>query len=419
MHITRLSTAVIEANYDWVLVRLDTSNGLSGIGEAYMGPGVTAILRELATLVVGMDATRPDILVRRLRAHTIFASPGVVWHAISGIETACYDLLGKHTGLPVADLLGGMVRHHVPLYADCHAGEALESLSPLLLPRQPFWMRNSLPPADPSHASLSEITSIKHHGWDKTEAALPSVDAYQTRAAEMVARGFRTLKFDADIPTPFASDEYNRSLSREEIEYVVERMAAVRRAIGPNIALAVDCHWNYNVADACRLIQALDPLDLLWVEDPIPPDAITALAQVQQSTNTPIATGENHFLLADFLALIRYGQVRILCPDAQKIGLQHTRDVGKLAEFHALPVALHNISGPVGLMAAAHTAASIPNCLVLEWHGASVPFYEDLLLGGPLIADGSIAIRPLPGLGIQLNEAVAEKYRKPGEPFFE
>lgn len=419
MKITKLSTAVIEANYDWVLVRLDAGNGLCGIGEAYMGPGVTAILRELATLVVGMDATRPDVLVRRLRAHTIFASPGVVWHAITGIETACLDLLGKHLGLPVADLLGGACRSRVPLYADCHAGDALESLSPLLLPRQPSWMRKAAGDAATGEGSLSESTSLKHHGWDKAEGALPNVEDYRRRAIEMVERGFRTLKFDADIPTPYPSDEYNRSLSRAEIDYVVERLAAVRAAIGPHIALAVDFHWNYNVADACRLIQAMEPLDLLWVEDPIPPDAIAALGQVQQSTKTPIATGENHFLMADFLALLRDGQVRILCPDAQKIGLSHTRDVGRLADFHATALALHNICGPVGLMAAAHTAAAIPNCLVLEWHGASVPFYEDLLADGPLIENGDIAIRARPGLGITLNEAVAEKYRKPGEPFFE
>ncbi len=418
MKITRLSTAVIEANYDWVLVRLDAANGLSGIGEAYMGPGVTAILRELASLVVGMDATRPDVLVRRLRAHTIFASPGVVWHAIAGIETACYDLLGKHLGLPVADLLGGMCRQKVPVYVDCHAGDALESLSPLLLPRQPSWMRESNERSHTLGSSLSEITSLKHHGWDRTGNELPTVDDYRRRAVEMVQRGFRTLKFDADIPTPHPSDEYNRSLSLAEIHYVVERLSAVREAIGPQIALAVDCHWNYNVADACRLIQALEPLELLWVEDPIPPDAIAALAQVQATTSTPVATGENHFLLADFLALIRDGKVRILCPDAQKIGLQHTRDVARLAEVHAVPVALHNISGPVGLMAAAHTASSIPNCLVLEWHGASVPFYDHLLADGPLIEDGDIAIPPLPGLGIRLNEEVIAKYAKSGEPFF-
>lgn len=418
MKITRLSTAVIEANYDWVLVRLDATGGQFGIGEAYMGPGVTAIMRELASLVEGMDGTRPDVMVRRLRAHTIFASPGVVWHAIAGIETACYDLLGKQLGLPVADLLGGMCRERVPVYVDCHAGDALESLSPLLLPRRPFWMEGT-EPEGLAEASRSESTSLKHHGWDRGDHVLPTVEDYRQRAVQMVERGFRTLKFDADVPTPFPTDEYNRSLTAAEIDYVVERIAAVRQAIGPHIALAVDCHWNYNVADAIRLVQALEPLNLLWVEDPIPPDAIRALAQVQAMTHTPIATGENHFLLADFQALLQEGKVRILCPDAQKIGLQQARDVAKLAEFQAAPVALHNICGPVGLMAAAHVAAATPNCLLLEWHGASVPFYEELLADGPLIHDGDVPIRPRPGLGIALNETVAEKYRKPGEPFFE
>ena len=417
MRITRLTTAVIEANYDWVLVRLDAPNGLYGLGEAYMGPGVTAILRELAALVVGMDATRPDLLVRRLRAHTVHASPGVVWHAIAGIETACLDLLGKSLGRSVADLLGGAYRSTVPVYADCHAGEALDSMTALLLPRQPSWAPGE--GAGRSGMSASELSSIKHHGWDKRDETLPSIAEYQSRAAEMVDRGFRTLKFDADIPTPLATDEYNRSLTRAEIEYVVERLTAVREAIGPHVALAVDCHWNYNVSDACLLVRALDSLHLLWVEDPIPPDAIAALAQVQQCSVASIATGENHYLMNDFLSLIREGQVRLLAPDVQKIGPTQTRDLGRLADSHAVALALHNISSPVGFMAAAQTAAAIPNCLIIEWHGASVPFFDDLLQDHPLITNGEVRLPSAPGLGITLDLRVAERYRKPNEPFFE
>ena len=352
LKIARLTTAVIEANYDWTLVRLDAEDGQYGLGEAYLGPGLAAILREMASLVVGMDAAKPEVLVRRLRAHSIHAAPGVVWHAIAGIETACFDLLGKHLGRPVCDLLGGAFRNSVPVYADCHAGEALDSLTALLQPRQPAWAA--------SQPGAAASTSLKHHGWDKSDDSLPTLDDYRNRAAEMVSRGFRTLKFDADIPTPFPSDEYDRSLSRAEIEYVVERLSAVREAIGPNVALAVDCHWNYNVADARKLIRALEPLDLLWVEDPIPPESIEQLADLQSATTTAIATGENHYLTADFTALIRQGRIRILAPDVQKIGLLHTKEIGRLADTHAASIAAHNISSPIGFMAAAHVAAAIP-----------------------------------------------------------
>jgi len=410
MNITRLTTAVIEANYDWVLVRLDGDGGLFGLGEAYMGPGVASILREMAPLVLGMPVTQPDVLVRRLRAHTIHAAPGVVWHAIAGIETACLDLLGKYTQRPVCDLLGGAYRRVVRVYVDCHAGDALDSLSALLQPRQPAWLSGSPGDAAP--------TSLKHHGWDTRERVLPAPEDYRKRAREMVDRGFQMLKFDADIPTPFPTDEYDRSLTRAEIEYVVARLSAVRETIGPHVGLAVDCHWNYNVADARRLMRALVPLDLLWVEDPIPPESIEALADLQLPESAPIATGENHYLPGDFAALMERGRVRILAPDVQKVGMLQTCDIGRMADAKAASIAIHNISSPIGFMAAAHAAAAIPNFLALEWHGASVPFFDDLVREGAVIQSGVVRIPDRPGLGVTLNESAAAPLLRPGEPFF-
>ncbi len=411
MKITRLSTAVIEANYDWVLVRLDAAGGLFGIGEAYMGPGLTAILREMAPLVCGMSAEDPELIVRRLRACVIHAGPGVAWHAIAGIETACLDLLGKALKLPVAKLLGGRYRDSVRVYADCHAGDALDSLSPMLQPRQLHWLGG----APAAEAAIS----LKHHGWDKHESTLPPVSAYSERAGQMAARGFTALKFDADIPTPYPTDEYDRSLSRREIEFVVERLSAVRSAIGSAVDLAVDCHWNYNTGDAAKLIKALEPLDLLWVEDPIPPESIADMAALQAGTALTLATGENHYQPIDFRRLLGEGGLRILAPDVQKVGLFAAKEIGRMADTHAAALALHNISSPVGFAAAAHAAAAIPNCLTLEWHGASVPFFNELLCDGPYIENGRIQVGDRPGLGIELNLDVANKYRKLSEPFFE
>jgi L-alanine-DL-glutamate epimerase-like enolase superfamily enzyme len=412
MRIVKLTTAVVEANYDWTLVRLETEDGLRGLGEAYLGPGVAAILREMASLVTGMDASQPEVVVRRLRAHTVHASPGVVWHAIAAVETACWDLLGQKRGCRMADLLGGAFREEVPVYADCHAGEALDSLTALLQPRKLWWMG---PGGDGSTAD----TSLKHHGWDKSDAALPGVDDYARRGREMVARGFRMLKFDADIPTPFPSDEYNRGLTRAEIDYVVERIAAVRAAVGPEVGLAVDCHWNYNVADARKLMRALDGLDLLWVEDPLPPESIDALADLAGVGGAPVATGENHYQMADFEALLQRGRVRVLAPDVQKVGPLQTREVARLADRHGATVAAHNIASPIGFLAAAHTAAAIPNFLALEWHGASVPFFDQLSREGAPIRGGVVRLPDRAGLGVTLNEDVARKHAKPGEGFFE
>ncbi len=408
MKITRLSWAVIEANYDWTLVRLDAEGGLSGLGEAYMGPGLTAILRELRPLVVGANVFQIEQIVRRLRGCTVHASPGVCYHAIAGIEAALWDLLGKTTGQPIWKLLGGYFRDRVRVYADCHAGDALDSMSSVLQSRKPSWSGEPV--------SASDV-SLKHHGWDPSETDFPGPDKYQARASEMAARGFTALKFDADIPTPYPTDNYNRSLRREEIDFVYERLKAVREAIGPRVDLAVDCHWNYTTADAIKLGRALGSLDLLWLEDPIPPENVRQLRAVQAGVPMPVATGENHYLLTDFLRLIEDGEVRVLAPDIQKIGALDAKALARTTDAMATSLAIHNISSPIGTLFSAHLCATVPNFLALEWHGASVPFWDDLFFE-PMIVKGEIHLLDRPGLGLTLNEDVAYRYRKPGEEFF-
>jgi len=407
MRITRLSWAVIEANYDWTLVRVDAAGGLFGLGEAYMGPGLTAVLDELRPLVLGSDASQIEEIVRRLRGCTVHASPGVCFHAIAGIEAALWDLLGKALRQPIWKLLGGRFRDRVRVYADCHAGDALDSLSPVLQSRRPSWS---------GQAGLAADVSLKHHGWNPAETGFPDPAHYRARASEMAGRGFTALKFDADIPTPHPTDPYNRSLSRPEIGFVLDRLRGVRDAIGPDVDFAVDCHWNYSAADAIRLGHALAGLDLLWLEDPVPPESLAQLRCVQAALPMPVATGENHYLLSDFLRLIDEGNVRVLAPDPQKIGALDLKAVARIADARAVSLAVHNISGPIGTMFSAHLCATIPNFLALEWHGAGVPFFDRL--AGPTIEAGFIPLPDSPGLGLSLDEDVARRYAKPGEEFF-
>ncbi|HYZ86713.1 MAG TPA: hypothetical protein VE621_20025, partial [Bryobacteraceae bacterium] len=217
MKITRLTSAVIEANYDWTIVRVDVEGGEYGLGECYMGPGLTAILRELAPLIVGQDPWQYEAIVRRLYSCVVHAAPGVAWHAIAGIETALLDLLGQITKRPVYELLGGKCRQSVRIYADCHAGDALDSLSPVLQPRRPSWIEHA-----EAVAASTSYASMKHHGWDPAQREFSTTADYRKQAETMLARGFTAFKFDADIPTPYPTDEYNRALSAPEIEYVRE-----------------------------------------------------------------------------------------------------------------------------------------------------------------------------------------------------
>ena len=198
MKITNISTAVMESNFDWTLIKIETDEGITGYGESFLGPGVTASIREFATILVGEDPTSFDRVLRRLKGSCIYASPGVMYHVMAGIETALLDLVGKKFGLPVWQLLGGKYRDSVRIYADCHAGDALESITCMLVPRTPHWMR-----AEGETSQHKSVVSLKHHGWDASkqdEQLTP--ESYAVRAKEMVARGFTMLKFDVDVPTP-------------------------------------------------------------------------------------------------------------------------------------------------------------------------------------------------------------------------
>ncbi len=406
---------MIESNFDWTIVKIETDENITGYGESFLGPGLTSIIREFASILVGEDPCSFDKLLRRMRSSCLYASPGLVWHAIGGIETALLDAIGKRHKMPVWQLLGGKYRERVPIYADCHAGDALESITPLLVPRTPQWLRED---GGETHKG---VVSLKHHGWDASQKEHLTPDAYAARAQQMAAHGFRMLKFDVDVPTPYETDEYNRDLSPVEIDYAAALVRAVRDAVGIEVGLAIDCHWNYSVDAAIGLGRALEPARLLWLEDPVPPDNIRAVGEVQRNTHTTIATGENHYWRLDFERLITEAGLRVLAPDVQKLGICEGKKLADLADLHYVNLTWHNISGPVGTMAGVHLAAAIPNLLALEWHAASVPFFDELIKNsdGPLIRDGRIRVPDVPGLGIDLDEDVAHRYRKPGEPFFE
>jgi L-alanine-DL-glutamate epimerase-like enolase superfamily enzyme len=404
----------MESNFDWTIVKVETDDQITGYGEAFLGPGLTAVIREFGEILQGEDPTSIDRVLRRMRASCVHASPGLVFHAISGIETALLDAIGKRYKLPIWQILGGKYRDHVRMYADCHAGEALESITPLLVPRDPQWMRAA------GDAERRSLVSLKHHGWDASGGDRLTPEAYGRRAREMAARGFRILKFDVDVPTPYETDEYNRDLSHPEIEHAAALVAGAREAVGMDVGLAIDCHWNYGVQAAIGLARALEKYKLLWLEDPTPPENIGALGVVQRNTSQPVATGENHYFRLDFERLMVDAGLRVLAPDVQKVGLWEGRKIADLADMHYVNLAWHNISSPLGTMAGVHLCAAIPNFLALEWHAASVPFFDALVKDGegPLIQDGQIAVPGAPGLGIELDEDVAYKYRKPGEKFF-
>ncbi len=412
MKIVRLKTAVVEGNFDWTFVRLETDEGIRGLGECFFAPGLTAILHSLEPLLLGEDARDVHRLFRKLQLATSGAGSvaGIVYNAISGIEAALWDILGQWLDVPIYRLLGGKFRDQIRIYADCHGGEALESLDEVLRSRQPSWVKRN-----PEHKAKD------YYGEAQGEPASSPAD-YRKRALSMKAQGYTVLKFDLDVPGTEGFDPHNRCLSNGAIDHMVSLIGAVREAVGYEIDLAADCHWRYSVSDVIKVAQALEPFRLLWLEDPVPPESLEALRAVTSRVRAPIATGENLYLFEGFREMLQSHAVGIATPDLQKVGgLAVACQIAHFADTQTIPIAPHNISSPVGTLLSAHFCAAIPNFLVLEFHASDVPFWNDLVEGmpKPIIQNGTIRLPDKPGLGVTLNEKLARRYARKGEPFFE
>ncbi|MDP7450287.1 MAG: mandelate racemase/muconate lactonizing enzyme family protein, partial [Candidatus Latescibacteria bacterium] len=274
-----------------------------------------------------------------------------------GIEMALWDLAGQMLGTPIWQLLGGRFRHRVRVYNDCHAGDD------------------------------------------------ESPEAYARRAREVEARGFTALKFDID-PLPTQRDAYNRGIRNRDIAHYVDVVTAAREALDADTDLAIDAHWRYAPVDVLKIARAFEKLDLLWLEDPIPPENNEAMRHLTAQTATPICTGENLYTRYGFRELVEGHGADILSPDLAKAGgLLEGRRIADLADLYYIPIAPHNICGPVGTYAAAHVCTAIPNFLALEFHHLDNDVWTGLVEEGPqLIEEGHITVGERPGLGLTLSD---------------
>lgn len=406
MKIARCTTAVVEANYDYTFVRIETEDGTYGTGECFFAPGLTAALAEMFPLLIGRDPREIDRLARMLwrKGSGAGAVAGYLFNAVSGIETALFDLVGKLYGVPCYQLLGGKMHPAVRIYADCHAGDNLESWGPMLIPRRPKW-----------------LTALVPEGDEQDERYEPEM--YRRRAEQMVAAGFTAMKFDIDSIITYTGEELLRPITDAEVATMAACVAAARQGAGPNVDLAVDCHWRFSPSDALRISRALAPYNLMWIEDPCPPENWRDMADLRAGSPAPILTGENLNRRHGFWDLVVNRAVDLVAPDVQKCGgMLEAKRIGELAELQGIRFAPHNIASPLGVVAASHVCITLPNFVALEFHGADVPFW-DALITRPnrpevLIESGYVHLDETPGLGCELNEEVAREYAKPGESWF-
>jgi gluconate/galactonate dehydratase len=389
VEITDIETAVVEGNFEWNLVKVHTDAGVTGVGEAYRGGNVTDIMAYMTRFLVGENPLDPERLFRRMVQETSGhgGTTGKVVTAASGIEMACWDVAGKLFDLPVYQLLGGKYRDDVRVYCDCHAGEAFEV----------------------------DAGYVDHHDDDVYRP-----ESYAREAERVVDMGFTALKFDLDMEMDNRPDPYNGRVSNESLGRKVAVVEAVREAVGDGVDLAFDLHWDYSLDSAKRVARALEPYDLLWLEDPVPPENADAQREVARSTATPLATGENRFRVHEFTDLLYDFAVDVITPDPTTCGgLAESKAIANRAEENYITFSPHNVCSPVGTMGCVHLGASIPNFGVLEYHALEVDWWDDLVeRSDPVIDDGAIRVPEAPGLGVELNEDVVEAHLLEGTEGF-
>ncbi len=365
----------------WTFVRIYTDEGMTGTGECNSGgPPSSGFATKEAVLtmkqhLVGEDPLDTGPLYEKLRRSGRYGgtSNAPIIFAITGIENALYDIAGKALGVPVYKLLGGAFRKKIRLYADCHAGESNE----------------------------------------------PS--AYAEKARQVVEEGFSAIKFDVDGTGIGKLDETNWTVGAKEMSHVINLITATREAIGFDIDLAIDCHGKFDLPSAITLAKAIEDQRLLWLEEPVPAENIDALAQVKASSSTIICTGENQYTRFEFLELFTKKACDIIMPDLAKAGgIMEGKRIAEIADAFYIPIAPHNVSSPLGMMAACHCVASVPNFLLLEFHARDVTWWSDLCDGDkPFVQNGWMTVSERPGLGVELNDDFAKTMVWNGDRYFD
>jgi len=408
--IVSVTTAVVEANFDYTFVRVMLDDGMYGTGECFFAPGLPAIAREVGSLLIGYDPRDIGTLTTRLRsaisASSGPGSAGAALHAVSGIEIALWDLLGKMWGEPVWRLLGGRYRSNVPVYADLHAGEGLGGIDSLLRTRDPFWATDD-----------GRTVTGDFYWTEEASASQVSYTAVLNRVQDAARAGFRCVKLDIDVfdSARVASDA---TLSPSAARRLSQSAASLRDAVDDAVEIAYDCHWRFDIPTARALNAALQDAAPLWLEDPVPPTS-KALAAVAAAGRTAIASGENAYLLGGIVDLAVDGGLHVATPDVQKVGgIMEAHSIGQWTGRNGIGFAPHCIASPVGFSAAVHVMATTPSVMYLEFHGSDLPFWAELV-SEPVIVDGMAPVSDRPGLGVTLDMEVLRRYARRGEPVFE
>ena len=373
MQVTDIETILLDnvppyrGGRQWLFIRLLTDEGVVGLGERPTGhaPNLQsqiALLRGLAErFVVGQSPFAIESIWQRMYASnhdyrhpSMHATP-----ALSAIEMALWDIVGKATGQPIYNLLGGRCHDKLRAYA--------------YMPTEGVW-------ENPTRAG--EI------------------------AAKLLEEGNTACKIDPFMPYfPLPRD-----FPLKTIKHAARIFAAIRDAVGDELEVGIGTHGQFSTAGAIRVASVFEEYHPLWFEEPVPPDNVAELARVAAHTSIPIAAGERLATKYEFSELLEKQAAQIIQLDVGQCGgILEAKKIAGMAEAHYAMIAPHMYVGPVAAAAAVHLDACSPNFLIQEYNGG--PLHEDIFVDPIRFRDGYIELPTTPGLGLELNEAVVYKQR--------
>jgi galactonate dehydratase len=373
MKITGVSTIVVDAGLrNWVFVRVETDQpGLLGWGEAsleWKTRAVVGAVEDLAPLLVGEDPRRTEHLWQVMYRQQFFKGGIVTMSAISGIDQALHDITAKDLGVPLYALLGGAVRDHVRMYDHLGGGD--------------------------SDAVYNEA----------------SAESFAQRARESVAAGFDAIKVLA-VPRSMALER------GRAIDDAVALMAAVREAVGPGVDVMIDLHGRTTPAMAIQYGLALAPYRPWFLEEPVAPGNVDALAEVARAVPIPIATGERLVTRYEFRDLMEKRACAVIQPDVCHAGgITEVRKIAAMADTYMMGVAPHNPLGPLATMVNLHLAMATPNHLIQEQMRSDVPWRAEVIDGPLEIVGGRATPLDRPGIGVDIDERAAARHPYRPEP---
>jgi L-alanine-DL-glutamate epimerase-like enolase superfamily enzyme len=391
LKITDMRYAMTSVLGQTAIIRIDTNQGIYGLGEVRDGADVRYALM-LKSRILGLNPCNVEMIFKIIKQ---FGGQGRQAGGVCGVEMALWDIVGKAYGVPAWQLLGGRYRDNIRLYADTPEGESHDDQVAKIKYRiedQGYtWLKMDL--------SINELKNIpgalvNHEFWDGASGQ------YDLRNY----MGYGNTKH------PFTQIQ----ITDKGIEELCKIAEETREHIGWDIPISTDHYGHFDLNNGIRLGKAIDKYRLAWLEDIVSWEYADQWKTMTDALETPTTTGEDIYLLHGFKPLIDIHAVDIIHPDlATSGGLLETKRIGDYAEEHGIAMAMHQAGTPVSFMSNVHCAAATQNFLALEHHSVDLPWWESLVKmtdGNPIIKKGFAPVPNSPGLGIELNEDVVKQH---------